>query len=161
MAAMNEQPPELALRKRGFWGFVRQKRVWMPVVALLVIAVVVSFFRGEDQRTSLAFSDVVEAGRIGELEEIEVRGNTLHVRLRDSATLYESRVGDDVDLVAALREEGVTLGTAPDSVQVEYRAPTAFGTWAGLAINLLFLVPFGLVMYFAVLFALRRNSQTS
>ncbi|HEY8171521.1 MAG TPA: hypothetical protein VIH21_00415 [Dehalococcoidia bacterium] len=47
---MNEtMPPE---RRRGFWGFVRQKRIWIPIVVLLLLVLFFSFFRidgGDDQ----------------------------------------------------------------------------------------------------------------
>ena len=65
--------------------FIKKKQVWIPVVAILILAVLVSLFRGEEDRERIDFSEVLAAARAGEVGRIEVRETRLDVWPRCAA----------------------------------------------------------------------------
>jgi len=135
-----------------------KKRVWIPLVILVVAFVVVSFFRGGEEERSIAFSDVIAAGRSGTLEKIDVYGHRVDVRLRGESRTYSSTVGSDTDVTRALQEAGVTIGGAtPASVTIEYHDPRY--AWVQWIVWIISIALVGAVVYFAVFFAMRRSRR--
>ena len=77
------------------------------LILVAVVAIVFSFFRKGDSSETIPFSQVVDYGREGKLESIEVNGNKLNVKLEDSDQKYTSRVGDNTDVEKILEDNGV------------------------------------------------------
>lgn len=126
-------------------------------VIILLLAIVFSFFRkGDDTAgTTIAFSEVLEAGRDGRLETVHVDGRNLDVKLRDDEALYESVVGHDTDVASVFVESNIVLGE-PEGTILEFENDSAAGQWINLAIAFLPSVIFVVVLYFAVYWAVRR-----
>jgi cell division protease FtsH len=129
------------------------------LILIAVIAIVVSFFRSGDDPESLDFSQVVAEARAGNVEKIEVNGQSLKVDLRSDDKDYKSRIGKNVDLEQNLRDEGVTIGGGGDGVDIKYKNPSPFGNWIGLLLNFLPLVIFGAILIFMMRQAQGSNSQ--
>jgi cell division protease FtsH len=129
------------------------------LILVAVIAIVISFFRSGDSTKNLAFSDVVAAGRDGQLKSIEVSGQTLNIEKKDG-TKYTSRVGNSTDVEKVLQDNGVQLGGGTDkSVDVKYKSPSAYGNWVGLLINFAPILVFGAILIFMMRQAQGSNSQ--
>jgi ATP-dependent Zn protease len=101
--------------------FFKRKIVWIPIVVLLVVALVFSFFRGGETHEDISFAEVVADAQSGKIQSIEITGPSLTVRLRDNTT-YSSRAGKDTDVTQVLQNAGVTVGGAtPGAVDVSYQ----------------------------------------
>jgi hypothetical protein len=134
--------------------WLKNRWLWTGIVGISALAIAVSFFRDSDDRASLAFSDVIELARSGNVESIDVRGDELTVRTTDGAT-YQSRVSDGAEVVAALQSAAVNVG-GQDGVVVTYADPPAFENWIAVGINLFFIAVLGVAVYLAVRLAIRR-----
>lgn len=75
-------------------------------------------------------SDVVQAGRDGRVDSIDVTAQTLSVRMKNDATVYHARIGKDTDLARVLIDSGVSVGGA-SGVAVRYHGSgsTGVGGW--------------------------------
>lgn len=83
----------------------------VALVALVAVALVVLLsFRAGDDRADMEFADVVAAAAGGELQRVEVDGDTLRVTLRDDERTYETRAPEGADVAALLQAEGATFG---------------------------------------------------
>ncbi|MDP9237552.1 MAG: hypothetical protein M3P30_09190 [Chloroflexota bacterium] len=98
------------------------------LITIAIIAIVTSFFRGGSASgaNSLAFSDVVQAGRDGKVDSIDVTGQSLSVRMKNDATVYHSRMAKDTDLPRVLIDSGVDLGGVT-GVTVRYHGTGSVG----------------------------------
>lgn len=135
--------------------FLKPKRVWIPVLAFVVIAIVFSFFRSGDPKKDLVFSEVIGMARAGKVEKIVVRGTKLDVRLHNDATPYASEVGTETDVTQTLQQSGVVVGgDSPGAVAIEYRNPPP--QYFDLLAWIVILAVLGAMVYFAARFAIRR-----
>lgn len=80
------------------------------LAAALVIAAVVGGCRSGGDHRDITFTEVIDAGRAGALQRVEVDGASLRVRLRDDRADYRARAPAGTDGAAALQDAGVTLG---------------------------------------------------
>jgi hypothetical protein len=125
------------------------------VIVLLLLAIVVSFFRApSDEDDEMSFSDVLAAGRAGEIRRIEMHGNDLEITTRDGDERV-SRVGGDVDVRAALSDEGIALG-GTNGIEFEF-AHAASDEWLFWIFNLGIPAIFLAVTYYAVRNAVREG----
>ncbi len=130
------------------------------LILVAVIAIVVSLFRGGEDSKSLSFSEVVAHARNGEVESIEISGQTLNVKLEGDEAKYKSRVGKNTDVETVLSNEGVQIGGGEaKSVEIKYKNPPAFGNWIGMLVNFLPLIVFGAILIFMMRQAQGSNSQ--
>lgn len=137
------------------FNFLKKKQVWIPVVAILVLAILVSLFRADDDRERIDFSEVIAAARDGKVERIEVHGATLRVTLTGEGEIAYSRMDRDTAILDLLQNEGVTVG-GPDGVELDFRDPPAVGTWVGVLINFLPLALY-LPLTYLILYHIVRN----
>jgi cell division protease FtsH len=130
------------------------------LILVAVIAIVVSFFKSGDNTKNLPFSDVVAAGRDGQLKSIEISGQTLNVVKKNDATKYTSRVGNSTDVEKVLQDNKVVIGGGGDqAVDIKYKAPSAYGSWISLLINFAPILVFGAILIFMMRQAQGSNSQ--
>src|SRR3990167_2579342 len=130
------------------------------LILVAVIAIVVSLFRGGEDSKTLSFSEVVAHARNGEVESIEISGQTLNVVLKGDEAKYKSRVGKNTDVETVLSSEGVEIGGGEaKSVEIKYKNPPAFGNWIGMLVNFLPLIVFGAILIFMMRQAQGSNSQ--
>jgi ATP-dependent Zn protease len=139
--------------------FLRRKIVWMPIVGVLLLAIGVSLFRTDSDTSTVSFSTMLDDAKVGQIERIDVNGENLRVYLSDRPddVAYRSRLGD-TDLIAALQAEGVAI-TGPDSVDVRFKSPPAFGNWIALFISCVPLILFAVILYFTVRAAVRHGMR--
>jgi hypothetical protein len=126
--------------------------------AVAVLAIFVSFFRADTEHRDVSFAEILNAGRSGTLERIEVRGRQLDVTFTNESDEFESRIGANVDLVAALQAEGIAIGGA-DGVEIEFESSANWGGFLPLFLNFLPLVAFLFVMYFVLRNAVREGMR--
>jgi len=122
------------------------------LILVAVIAIVVSFFRGGGGTETIPFSQVIAQAKTGDIEVIEVSGQSLTITKSDGEKV-KSRMGENTDLDQILLDQQIT------GVEVKYKNPPAFGNWIGLLINFLPLIIFGAILIFMMRQAQGSNSQ--
>ena len=136
--------------------FIRQPIVWVLLLVVLLLAVVLSFFRA-DGGESTPFSSMLADAQDGQVELLEVSGNDIDVRLADESDefSYETRMDGSTDLVAALQNQGVD----PTSIEIRFTRGSSAGNWFALLINLVIPAVFLVVAYFAVRAGARQGTS--
>ncbi len=130
------------------------------LILVAVIAIVVSFLRSSDNTKTMPFSDVIAAARLGQIQQIDVNGQTLTITKKGDTTKYKSEMGKSTNLEQTLKDNGVTIGGSSDSsVAIKYATPSSFGNWLGLLINFLPLLLIGGLLIFMMRQAQGSNSQ--
>ncbi len=142
---------------------------WMKngfVYLLVIIGVIVIFytllpsFGGSDKES---LTTVISMAKANEIREIEVDGKKLTVYprtvARGGSDRFESRVGDDTDVVGLLVENGVEIGP-PAGVEVTYKGSSGLSSFFGLLLNFLPLIFFGGLILFMMRQAQGSNNQT-
>jgi hypothetical protein len=95
--------------------------IFVLIGLLILAALFLSFFRAASDHKSMPFSDVVQAGRSGNLQSIVVHGTRLDVRLKNDSTEYRSAIADQTDLPQVLEDNGITIGgSSPNAVSLKY-----------------------------------------
>lgn len=141
-------------------GFLKDKAVWIPLVGVVFVLIVISFFRSPDDDGSsgvTSFSEAVRAAQRGDVTKIYVHPRYITI-LDDEARTQRAYIGRQTDVVAALQGAGVTIGEGSNSVPVEFvktsgGSETAF--WINLAIPIAFLV----IAYWAVRTGVRHGFE--
>jgi len=116
------------------------------IVAIMILAIVVSFFRvaGEEERVGLG--TVMDLARSGEAGRLEVHDESVSAILRDGKEV-EATIGDNTDVAQLLASEGIEIGSGLD---VLYDEPGSSGAWYSLTLFALQSVLIGVVIYVAV-----------
>ncbi len=114
------------------------------LILVAVIAIVVAFFRpsgGSNSKEDL--SSVIRDAKGGAIEKIEVSGDNLKVKLKDSRT-YSSRKEGGSSIFTILKDNGIDVASIP----IEVKQPSQFGDWVGLLIQFLpILIFIGLILF--------------
>jgi cell division protease FtsH len=130
------------------------------LILVAVVAIVFSFFRKGDSAQSIAFTEVINYGREGKLESIEISGKKLNVVLANDDQKYTSRVGEGTDVERTLQENGVVLGGSnPQSVEIKYKEPSSYGNILGILFSIAPILVFGAILIFMMRQAQGSNSQ--
>jgi hypothetical protein len=135
------------------------KFVWIPLTAIVgfcALAIVFSFFRDAEEHTEIPFGQVLGAAGAGEVESIEVDGDELVVQFRGASETVESRMDENTDLVAALLDAGATFGTEADAVELSFEETSTWANYAAIAFWLVGYIVWGVIVYFAVMYGVRR-----
>jgi hypothetical protein len=115
-------------------SWLRNRWVWGPIVGLAVLAIIVSFFRGgEDDASEVDFSEIVAAARDGRVDRIVIRYDEVEAEMGE--TSVRAQIGDDVDVLEILTNEGVDIADPASGVAVAYAGRSLLGDWIGLGIN--------------------------
>jgi len=129
------------------------------LILVAVIAIVVSFIRPASSTESKDLSEIIAEARAGNVDVIEVQGDSLTVIMKDDPEQkFKSRKEEGASIVELLKESGVEVGGA-EGVQVKVKEPSKFGNWIGLLINFLPLIIFGAILIFMMRQAQGSNSQ--
>src|SRR5690349_6020809 len=115
------------------------------LILVAVIAIVVAFFRPSSGTSSKKdLSQVIADVKAGQVDKIEVKGNTLKVTKTDKST-YSSRKEDGSSLLTILSEQQVTSDKLPP---IDIKEPSQFGDWLGLLLQFLpILIFIGLILF--------------
>lgn len=115
------------------------KRAAIAVAALVVVAAIfLSFFRPTSESDRLDLSEVIALASNGDVESIEVKGDSLTVRLQDERTLL-SRKESGSTILELLSAYDIPLG-GEDGVVVTVEEGSRFGNVIGLMIGFLPLI---------------------
>ncbi|HEY8491070.1 MAG TPA: ATP-dependent zinc metalloprotease FtsH [Dehalococcoidia bacterium] len=125
------------------------------LVLVAIVAIVFSLLQSGDGGQDRPFGEIIEDAKQGEIESIEVQGDSLTVKYRNDPTTYTSRKESDASLVQILTQQGVDLS----DITIRVKEPSQFGNWIGLAINFLPLIIFGAILLFMMRQAQGSNSQ--
>ena len=129
------------------------------IILVAVVLVVVMFFRPSSSSRDIPLSEVITRAQAGDVQSIEVSGDTLTVRIRGEQEPFESRKEADSSIEQVLRDNGVTVGTGEGQVKIEVKGPSQFGNIFGLLFNFLPLIIFGGIIIFMMRQAQGSNSQ--
>ena len=130
------------------------------IYLLVLVAVVAVFFTifpptGTNSR-DVDITEVLVMARSGEIQRIEVQGETLLVQ-KTNGDKVRSRKEPSASVFEVLEQGGVDL--SQNTIQVVVREPSQFGNIFGLLINFLPLIFFGAVLIFMMRQAQGTNNQ--
>ncbi len=130
------------------------------IYMLVLVAVVAVFFTifpptGSNSR-DVDITEVLVMARSGEIQRIEVQGETLLVQ-KTNGDKVRSRKEPSASVFEVLKQGGVDL--SQNTIQVVVREPSQFGNIFGLLINFLPLIFFGAVLIFMMRQAQGTNNQ--
>ena len=129
------------------------------IILVAVVLVVVMFLRPSSSSRDIPLSEVITRAQAGDVESIEVSGDTLTVRIRGEQEPFESRKEAGSSIEEVLRDNGVTVGTGEGQVEIEVKGQSQFSSVLGLFFAFLPLIVIGGI----IIFMLRRmqgaNSQ--
>jgi cell division protease FtsH len=129
------------------------------IILVAVVLVVVMFFRPSSSSRDIALSEVIAEAQQGNVESIEVKGDTLTVQLRTQEEPLSSRKEADSSIEQILRDNGVPIGSGEGAVEITVEGPSQFGNVFGLLFNFLPLIIFGAILIFMMRQAQGSNSQ--
>ncbi|HEX5368624.1 MAG TPA: ATP-dependent zinc metalloprotease FtsH [Dehalococcoidia bacterium] len=124
--------------------WMRNSFVYLMIL-VAVIAIVVVFFRpGSTSTQKMDISQVLTDVKAGNVDKIEVTGDTLHVKLK-SGSEYDSRKESGSSLLTILSDNNVDASQLP---QIDVKSPSQFGDWLGLLLQFLpILIFIGLILF--------------
>jgi hypothetical protein len=141
---------------------LRRKIVWIPLTTVALVALAFSFLRQADDPPDLAFGDVIESARSGQVRTIEVCSQTrLLVHLRNDERMYETRVGENTDIVKSLQHGGVKFGGEPDGVRLAFPSGSGSRWYDALFRWGVLLLLLAVAMYVVARLATRRARRQS
>ena len=138
--------------------WMRNSFIYLIILVAVVLAVVM-FFRPSSSSRDIPLSEVITQAQAGNVELIEVSGDTLTVHLQGEQEPVSSRKEDSASIEEILRQNGVAVGTGEGAVQIEVDGPSSFGNIFGLLFNFLPLILFGGILIFMMRQAQGSNSQ--
>ena len=127
------------------------------LVLVAVVAVFFTLFPPAQPGGNVDISRVLAMARNGEVERIEVQGDTLIVYNKITGDKVRARKEPSANVFELLERGGVDLATNP--LTIEVREPSQFGNIFGLLINFLPLIFFGAVLLFMMRQAQGTNNQ--
>ncbi|MDO8672617.1 MAG: ATP-dependent zinc metalloprotease FtsH [Dehalococcoidia bacterium] len=126
------------------------------LILVAVIAIYFTIFPPTAGSQSMDITSVVEEARKGNIQEIQVQGDSLTV-IRKDKEKFTSRKETSASMFDILQKAGIK--TADGGVKVTIKEPSQFGNLLGLAINFLPLILFGGVLLFMMRQAQGSNNQ--
>ncbi|MDA0353647.1 MAG: ATP-dependent zinc metalloprotease FtsH [Chloroflexi bacterium] len=140
------------MRSRG----MRNSFVYL-LILVAVVLVVVMLFRPSGTGNEKDISFVIEQAKAGNVQRIEVEGDTLTVELKDGDPIT-SRKEASSSVEQILRENGIPVGGS-SGVDISVSGPSQFGNVFGLLLNFLPLIIFGGILIFMMRQAGGANNQ--
>jgi len=138
--------------------WVRNSFIYLLILVAIVLAVVM-LFRPPSGSREVPLSQVLAQAQAGNVERIEVTGDSLLVELRTEQEPVRSRKESATSIEELLRDNNVPVGSGEGSVEVVIKGPGQFGNIFGLLINFLPLIIFGGILLFMMRQAQGSNSQ--
>ena len=124
------------------------------VAALAIFFTMVSGWGGSEE---LSFTEVLAMAKEDRIQRIEVQGEKLTVITR-SGEKFNSRIGEETDIIEVLSSEGVD--TSASGVSVRFKGSGGLGSFLGILLNFLPLIFFGALILFMMRQAQGSNNQT-
>ena len=134
--------------------WVRNSFIYLVILAAVVL-VVVMFFRPSTSSREVGITEIIREAKAGNVERIEVTGNSLTVQLSNESEPVRSRKESSSSIEEILERNGVAAG----EVEIEVKGPSSFGNIFGLLLNFLPLIIFGGILIFMMRQAQGSNAQ--
>lgn len=132
----------------------KNKFILLIAIVALVAVLFTMFSSNEEGPKSISISELLDKAKNGEIQKIEVKGDSLTI-LTVSGEKLKSRKGNDTDLYALLRGEGIALTGENKAFDIEEKKEDGFGTgWTLVLINFL-----PLILFAGLLIFLMRRAQ--
>ena len=129
------------------------------LILVAVVLVVVMFFRPTSGSRDVPLSTVIAQAQAGNVEQIEVSGDSLLVKLKSEPEPVRSRKESAASVEEILRTNNVPVGTGQNAVEVVVKGPSQFGNIFGILFNFLPLIIFGAILLFMMRQAQGSNAQ--
>ncbi|MBK6662832.1 MAG: ATP-dependent zinc metalloprotease FtsH [Thermoflexaceae bacterium] len=140
------------------------------IIVTLAFFALLSFFSEEKEPVpEIAFGQLVEDAKAGRVESIVVRGEAItatYVSDGGDPVVKESRLAENVDIVAVLRGEGIALsraaapaGGAGVDLEFEENSSSGWSTALTIGLNVVPLLLFGVIIWFFFKQSNRAGSQ--
>ncbi len=139
-------------------SWIRNSFIYL-IILVAVVLVVVMFFRPSSSSRDIPLSEVITEAKAGNVESIEVSGDTLTVRIQGEQEAFESRKEADSSIEEVLRDNGVTVGTGEGQVEIEVKGESQFSSILGLFFAFLPLIVIGGILIFMLRRMQGANSQ--
>jgi len=144
---------------------LRNGLVWLVVIGAVIAIAYFIFGGGEDVET-IAFGEVVEEIKKGEVESLTVNGKDLEVLYFSTdpevENIKKTEISESTDIVTYLTDEGIAITGAqsgkPNAVNVTFKESGRSG-WLNIFLNLLPFLIFGLFLLLILRNAQGSNSQ--
>ncbi|MFN8535689.1 MAG: ATP-dependent metallopeptidase FtsH/Yme1/Tma family protein, partial [Dehalococcoidia bacterium] len=127
------------------------------LILVAVIAIFFTVFPPTQQSQPIDMSTVLDMARKGQINKIEVQGESLTIYQPNNRDRFTSRKEPNTSLIQLFDRELIPVGQ--DGVQIVVKEPSQFGSWFSLLINFLPLLFFGAVLLFMMRQAQGTNSQ--
>jgi cell division protease FtsH len=127
------------------------------LILVAVVLVVVMMFKPSETAGEFTIAQVIEAAQEGNIERIEVEGDSLSVYLNNQTEPVFSRKEGASSVEELLRDNGVAVGG--QGVDLKVVGPSQFGSVFGLLLNFLPLIIFGGILVFMMRQAGGANNQ--
>ncbi len=134
---------------------------WLKVVlvvlgAIALFAFVLSFFGStDDSDREITFSEMIAAGREGDIERIEIYGARLEIKIVGDPDEWQSHMGFDTDLSAALAAEDIEVG-GDSGIELDFSGDSSGAAWVLKVLDFLPLVIL-VAFYYAIRNAVREG----
>ncbi len=128
------------------------------LILVAVVLLVVMMFKPSESGGKLSLAELIDAAQAGNVDRIEVEGDSLTVYMNGQTTPLISRKESSSSIEEILRDNGVAVGGG-DGVNVDVVGPSQFGSVFGLLLNFLPLIIFGAILVFMMRQAGGANNQ--
>jgi cell division protease FtsH len=136
------------------------------LILVAVVAIVFAFFNTGNDHQEVAFGQVVQDIRAGQVEELRVDGRKLTVEYYETQNgrqvIKESRIAANTDIATFLSDQDISVTGGPPgtpAVTLTFEENGGFGPWFGLLLNLLPFLLFGAFLLLIMRQAQGSNSQ--
>ncbi|MBT5774381.1 MAG: ATP-dependent zinc metalloprotease FtsH [Dehalococcoidia bacterium] len=127
------------------------------LILVAVVLLVVMMFKPSESGGKLSLAELIDSAQAGDIDRIEVEGDSLTVYMKNETTPVLSRKESSSSIEEILRDNGVAVGG--DGVNIEVVGPSQFGSVFGLLLNFLPLIIFGAILVFMMRQAGGANNQ--
>jgi len=134
---------------------VRNIAVYLVILSALVLVLVVMLRPSSSSEQPLSY--VISQAKAGQVESIEVQGDSLTVTMVGQSEPVRSRKESSSSIEEILRDSGIPVGAG--GVEVSVKGPSQFGNVFGLFLNFLPLIIFGAILVFMMRQAGGANNQ--
>jgi cell division protease FtsH len=137
-------------------GGMRNSFIYL-LILVAVILVVVMMFKPSETGGTFSLTDLIAAAQAGNVDRIEVEGDSLTVYLNGQNTPVLSRKESASSIEEIFRDNGVAVGDG--GVNIEIVGPSQFGNIFSLMLSFLPLIIFGAILIFMMRQAGGANNQ--
>jgi cell division protease FtsH len=135
------------------------KNIILILIGFLLISGIIAAFTSKSDVKNVPLSDITSLLKEEKVETLEVSGDSLQAKVKDSNTKLSAALGSNTDIPQFFIDSGVEREkVSPDKVKIEYKNSSVAATVAGAILP--FLIPFVLIALF-IYFLMRQVQGTN